>query len=68
MGSKTDDMVACDCSERAPPLRYWRCPKCDAEWGVEPDDEVTDEEQAMREWGTACASRNRRAPKETSDG
>lgn len=49
--------MACDCAERAPPLRYWRCPKCDAEWGVEPDDEVTDEAQAMREWRDAGARR-----------
>jgi len=39
----------CDCADKAPPLRYWRCPKCDAEWGVEPDDEVIDEAEALRE-------------------
>jgi hypothetical protein len=22
----------CDCAEKAPPDRYWVCPKCDAEW------------------------------------
>ncbi len=27
------------CPDHAPPARYWRCPKCDAEWGIDPNDE-----------------------------
>lgn len=52
----------CDCPDNAPPLRYWRCPKCDAEWGIEPDDELTDEDEALRQWRLANGIQKEGAP------